>query len=341
MDSAVQHWFVLNHIPLTRSKSETPKAEIERFNTLGYGLLDIFAPTFVKMVEVNGKMVRKDVPLAFHYVFVRGTTDEVKKLCNLTNGFSFVLDRGSEFRYLTVSSREMEAFRIIARAYGNNLPCYTIDEVNLEEGDLIEVIDGNFAGLVGTYLPKKGSKSGNIILTVSQKFATVAYDIKASYVRILEFGKNTGRAYDQIDAFIPTLLKALRIFHTKEDLPSKLIGSLSVFCSRYEIVRLENPKTEAKLALLLMCANRILGNHERLACARIRFEKSSHAVTNPWTTALIRLLSGICFGDAAQFADGLALVSTLTSRQPLSASQCLIAAEYQYYQPLLSPDNIV
>lgn len=123
----------------------------------------------------------------------------------------------------------MRCFQIIAKAYENRLPYYSLQDIDLESGDLVEVVNGDFPGLVGTYIPRPKSKSGNIVLRVDQNLGTVAYDIKVSDVRVIEFARDSKRAYDQIDAFVPRLLKALRAQHDGDRMSGALVAQLSVF----------------------------------------------------------------------------------------------------------------
>lgn len=337
MDPTAPQWFVLNFVPLSSAHISTAQSIIDKFNHDRETPIDLFAPTFVKMVEINGKMQRKNISLTFHYIFVHGTLNDVKQLCSLSKGFSFIIDHAaSAHSYLTISDHEMKSFKIIARAYGHSLPCYTLDEINPVEGDLIEVIDGDFAGLIGTYIPRKGSKTGNIILNVSQKFATIAYDIKARYVRILEFGQNSRRAYDQIDAIIPHLLKALRLFSKDIILTTQLTATLSVFTRRYELTRLDNPKIDAKLSALLVYANHLLGNAEGESAARSRFRKVCHTMTNPWTSALVALLTAVTSEDKALFDENYEKILTEANGKKLSTLQKNILLEYEYYSTSFS-----
>lgn len=328
MDKVAVHWFVLNHIKLTNAKAATPQSEVAKFNTINNSSIELFAPTFVRMVERNGKPVRKDEPLTFHYVFVRGTTEDVKQLCSLPNGFSFVLNRGSESRYVTVSDKNMADFKAIARAYSNSLPCFSPDDIALEDGDLVEVVYGDFPGLTGTYIPKKGGKTGNIYIAVSHDLASVVYNIRAEYVRVLEFAKGSKRAYDQIEAFIPKLFKALRLYAADEPIPAPILSPLVIFCRRMSAVRIDNPKLDAKLQALLMCATHILGDTDGHAAATARFARRRNAITNPWLQALVLLLQATTTHNPALLHDGLALLSTLT---PTSSTHHLLLSEYTHH----------
>lgn len=91
MHADVSQWYVLNHIDSTLGKQEAVvRSKIEKFNLSQSASLEVFAPTFVSVVNIGGKCVRTEHPLTFHYVFVKGTFDAVKKLCGMAGGFSFV-----------------------------------------------------------------------------------------------------------------------------------------------------------------------------------------------------------------------------------------------------------
>lgn len=156
--ASTESWYVLNHVQAGFSKDAARKS-VERFNAYNEPALQIFAPSYCVREVVDGKTHLKNVSLTFHYVFVRGSFNDVKSLCSQSNGFSFLINKGAAERYATVSDCEMRNFMTIARAYENALPCFPLDDVDLEEGDIVEVIKGEFAGLRGTYMPRPRSKT--------------------------------------------------------------------------------------------------------------------------------------------------------------------------------------
>lgn len=320
-------WFVLNHISIPfREKADVA---VDRFNHSQGSDLELFAPTYVVRDVKNGEVKMRTVNLTFHYVFVRGRLEDVRMLCSHDNGFSFLIHHGGTERYATISDREMANFRNIARAYKNCLPYFPLDEIDLEEGDLVEVVNGDFPGLIGTYMPKSRSTSGNIILNIFNNVGTIAFDVKAKDVRVLEFSRKSTRANDQIDAIVPHLLKALRQYHQPETIPTGLIAKLSVFCRRMEIVRLNNRKLDARLKAVLYGCNMLLGNHQEAAGAKSCFEAIKDAVTNPWTRALTELIFAILDNDAGRLSDARAAMKQL---QPSSRYQHQLKEEYEYYE---------
>lgn len=319
-------WYVLNHI--STSFRTSAAREVDRFNGVEHAGLELFAPTYVVREEKNGEVRMKTARLTFHYVFVRGMFAQVKQLCGQSNGFSFVLNRSGASKYAVVSDREMAGFKNIARAYKNCLPYFSLSDIDLEDGDLVEVINGDFPGLVGTYMPKSRGKTGNIVLSIFNNVGTIAFDVRATDVRVLEFSGKSTRANDQIDAFIPQLLKALRLFHAGEALPAQLLAKLSIFCSRMEAVSLNNRKLNVKLQALLYGGNFVLGNMDVAERFAATYRKLSLSVTNEWTAALIALVFGVTTGDASLLATAYIRIRTLSAS---SRIQQMIVGEYEYY----------
>lgn len=321
-----RNWYVLNHI--SYSFRNMAQKTVDRFNAINATSLELFAPTYVVREEKRGELKFRTVNLAFHYVFVKGSFAEVKKLCGEPNGFSFLIDHGSEDRYAVIDDRKMAHFKNIARAYKNCLPYFPIDDVDLEEGDLVEVVRGDFPGLIGIYMPNAKGKTGNIVLNIYNKVGTVAFDVKVTDVRVLEFSRNSTRANDQIDAFVPNLLKALRYYDTDEALPTSLAAKLSVFCGRMGVVRLNNRKLNARLQVLLYAANYIIGNMADAEAAMEKFRRLNESVTNEWTKGLINLILSVVEKNPARIASGYKRLKNLDAS---SKAQRMVMDEYEYY----------
>lgn len=319
-------WYVLNFIG--ESFRDTPQKVVDRYNAKVEMPLELFAPTYVVREERQGEMKFRTVNLTFHYVFVRGEFYNIKRLCGQPNGFSFLIDRVSESRYATIDDTRMTHFMNIARAYKNCLPYFSLEDIDLEDGDLVEVVKGDFPGLIGSFIPNAKSKTGNIVLKVFNNVGTIAFNVKASDVRVLEFSKNFTRANDQIDAFVPHLLSALRSFYNNRPLTPALAAKLAVFCGRMEVVKLNNRKLDARLQILLYAAYTITGNSAMAATAFDKYRRVEDAVTNEWTKLLIDLIIAILQGNSKLLVTAS---EKLLSLDASSRAQKMIAAEYEYY----------
>lgn len=295
IDPDAPEWFVLNYI--NDSVRNSAARTVDNFNSSTGSALELFAPTYVTRVEQRGEVRFRTVRLTFHYVFVKGSLPEIKQLCSRDNGFSLLIDHAGDNRYATISDREMAQFKTITRAYRNCLPYFPLNDIDLESGDLVEVVRGDFPGLVGYYMPNEKSNTGNIILRVFNKVGTIAFNVRASDVRVLEFSRQSKRANDQIDAFVPHLLTALRHFDREEPLPTPLAAKLSVFCGRMEETRMNNRKLDARLQILLYAADMITGNLPAAEKALAKFSRLEESVTNDWTKGLVNLIKAVIRKD--------------------------------------------
>ncbi len=291
------HWYLLNYIAPALRRRETLMQAIQRVNATTPDAPPItpFLPEVVEAVENPDRSLRLvGRPLLYHYIFIHGTLDSVKQLATTLSGLSFVINRSATDparRYLTLTDEDLRNFRIIARRYANRLPFCTPDDAQLIQGDEVEVISGDFAGLRGIFIARRGSADGNIIVRANQQIGSIAYDIRAEQIRILRFAKDTRRAYDQIDAFIPRLLEAIDLYDSDRPLTPSLASALQIFTRRYSATEIPGAKFDAKVQALLWRANTILGNETEAAAARIRYERRAPSVTNPRTqTLLTRIL---------------------------------------------------
>lgn len=325
-----KHWFVLNFI--NKAGSPTPKRHIDRFNQEGHAL-ELFAPIFRPARVENGAVKHSERLLTFFYVFVRGEFEEVKALClRPDNGLSLLLDRGSARRYAVVSDSDMENFKIIARAHSNTIPFYRLEDIDLAEGDLVEVVGGAYDGLKGTFLPKRRSGKGNLVISASSSVGTILWDVSASAVRVLKFARDVRRPYDQLDAFVPKLFRVLRKFHSGEELGDKDKAVLMVFSQRMGSVSLDSSKCEVKLLSVLACVHFLLGDASSLACAQSRLERRRGSLTNAWTIAMCELLSSVVASDVARLSAAYASVRGLAAH-PTRAQRELLE-EFRHYLSL-------
>ncbi len=323
-----ERWFVLNHIPLSQSRQSRADAEIELFKRISGCDLFLFAPTLVKMVKGREKLRMQESPLLFHYVFVRGRLEDVRALCGATNGFSLIKDRAGSCGYLVISTAAVEAFMQVARMYHNEVPCFSTYEIDLEKGDEVEVVEGDFPGLRGTYIPKRGGRSGNLLIEVTQSLAAVVYDIKADYVRILKFAKGSKRPNDQMDAVIPKLYKAMRTYSAGGQLRREEMAPLLVFCRRMGSVKLETPKLNARLQVILLAIARLMGDREAEARAETRLQKYAAAMTNPSTRAFALLCEAVLTHTPSLLSEGAEFLDISVKT---SIFQNSLRNEYAFY----------
>lgn len=320
-------WYVLNFIK-TGPKSNA-KRSVDIFNERNGTALEVFAPTIVKAVMREGKIIMHESPLTYHYVFVRGTEAQIKALCcENNNGFSFMLNRSSEARYATLTDSQMDIFRTVAAAQRNELPFYDIQDIDILAGDKVEIAEGPFKGLQGVFMPRKRSNSGDFAIAVTQTIGTVVLDVKARYVRILEFAPGTKRPYEIIDSFVPKFMEALLAVNKGASLDVKQVSTLSIYCRRMEYARLDNPKINAKRLVLLFGAARLTGQEALAAKALKELDKCLPSVSSDSEKALISLILGAVTGNREILQQGF---DELSAVNPLKRTHRTLLDYYNIF----------
>lgn len=279
-----KQWYVLNFV--SRGGTARLHQVIDRFNQ-PQERVELFAPIMRRAVLAAGKVIFREKLLTYFYIFVRGTLGDVKELCaQPDNGLSLMLNRGSQSRYATISDSAMESFKVLTRAYTNTIPIFDIADVDLQAGDKVEIVAGQYAGLTGTYMPKPRSNRGNVVLAVTSAVGAVVWNVEAKYVRILEFAPASRRQYDLLDAYIPHLVAMVDKFKRGEELTDGERTRLTVFNSRMGLAHANNPKFEAKLLAALATTQFLLGDTKSLPATLDRYNRLSHHITNPNTLSL-------------------------------------------------------
>lgn len=135
-----QKWFAL----VTRSRAEKKVAEriSEQWNT--------FLPLQTQWRQWSDRKKKIQVPLIPSFIFVKTTERELSKIVQ-DDGIVRVL------RYLgkpaIVRDEEIEVLRLIT---ANTDKIQTITPIDLSKGDLVEVLQGPFAGLKASYINHRG-----------------------------------------------------------------------------------------------------------------------------------------------------------------------------------------
>lgn len=310
-------WYILT-VARANDKTHTElERRVERFNRpsgkdsmpAGAGL-QLFAPTYVEMRDRGSRVQRIRKPLACNYIFLRGYLDTLRRFRSLYADYNLIRDRARD-GYLTVSDHDLDNFRRVAAAYRNNMPCFRPDEVELQKGDRVRILqEGPFHGVEGVLVTSKGKDGGRVVISIANLLAVETVEISPAYIQVIEFAKGSKHIYDKLDSFEPRLRKAIQLLLKKRSQTASAGGAklnsgvemtggvkltleesapLDYFLRRFGQVTPESPKTAARLECLLMAAAALTGRTEEWRHHRALFLKALPSVTNAATR--IRLLS--------------------------------------------------
>lgn len=268
-------WFVLNYVPISLASSRKKAADwVDNYNASNHTNLELFAPTFFVPVTKNGRKEIKRKPLVFHYVFINGDLPVVKDFCTKRFGFSFVISNqgNGKKEYAILSDKAMENFRKIALFYSNSLPFYPLDNVDLEDGDLVRVVEGPFAGLEGYFFPKAKSAYGRIVLQIAKNIGTAVFDVSTKYIQIIQFSRNSKAKYHVLERFIPKFNQIEKKAKEGTPLDEGDVATLALFIRRMSLVKFDQHPADEKLSKLLLVSARLIGDAETEALALSRLK---------------------------------------------------------------------
>lgn len=243
-DKGDKLWYILSSSDGIKSLEEQLAAVTAMRERRGDAPVDYFMPTCIEQASLFGKPTMRRRKLMGNYIFVHDSYSNILEIKSVIPSLWLLPhpDREREDkRFMTLSDSEMEVFKAIARAYANELPCYPMDLVDLEEGDKVQIVGGDYDGLCGTLQCSQGRNGGRVLMAIGNLFLVATPDISPQYIRILQFGKGNRHPYRKFEAHLPRALQALT--HLREagnrndgstGLTTEDITAMSVFVGRFE-----------------------------------------------------------------------------------------------------------
>ena len=269
----VKQWYVLSAKTGIKALEQQFDAVSALRQRRGDSPVEYFMPTCVEQSSTFGKPSMRRRKLMGSYVFVHDTYSgiiEIKAIVDSLWLLPHPDHNQSERRYMTLSDSEMAAFKAIARAYANELPCYRIDSVELDEGDLVEIIGGEFDGMRGMLQCSQGRNGGKVLMAVGNLFLVATPNISPQYIRILQFGKGNRHPYRKFEAHLSRALLALA--HAKDagktadadnGLTDADIAAMTVFTGRFEALQPATVNIASQHATLMLMSYAALGDREK------------------------------------------------------------------------------
>ena len=142
-DGQPVRWYVMLLPSSHRGMATGLKEERERRIKHGESVFDYFAPSYVEVKKMKGKLVKTDRPLLYNYVFIRASVDEIFKLKQYLPQYNFLpkVKGEKEDYYPYLSDKAMENLKWIANSYSNVLPVYIPKAETLVKGDRIRITE--------------------------------------------------------------------------------------------------------------------------------------------------------------------------------------------------------
>ncbi len=303
--------------------------------------VEYFMPICVEMSTLFGQARMRRRKLLGNYIFMRDTYRNILEAKQVVESMWLLPHpdhKEGRHEFMTISDHDMDMFRAIARAYANELPCYPIGMVDLEEGDKVEIVGGDFDGMSGTLQCSQGRNGGKVMMAIGDLFIVATPDVKPQYIRILEFGKGNRHPYRQFEAHLPRAMQALKHLYgsDKEDgLTTEDLAAMTIFTGRYEALMPATVNLASQHATLMLMSYVALRNGFQAAKWREKCRELLTKVKSETQRAWQLAFMFAATREPGLREDALSIVSTWTIA-PNDRKRAMVAAALESFTPSLS-----
>lgn len=172
------HWYAMRD--LKRSN-----ARVLAYMLLAEAGLEVFTPMATRLITVNGKRVKSQVPIMHDLLFVNGCRQNLDPVVQKVPTLQYRFKRGGkQGEPIIVPEEDMRRFISVVN-YSNSPKFYSADELStLMCGRRIRIVGGLLDGYEGQLQTIRGSKSKNIVI-VLQSLLAVSVEITDEFIELL------------------------------------------------------------------------------------------------------------------------------------------------------------
>ncbi len=328
-------WYVLHTGRFVKRTSLELEREAARRRMMNLPEWTYFAPMLVEESKRNAKTVQK--PMCLNYVFVRSTVCEIQMFRQTHPEYNLIRKKATERHrpeYLSVTDRDMQMFMIVAKAYRNGVPCYTAaDMKRLNKGDRVRIIGGEFSGVEGILLTRKGKDGGYVVINVCNRIAVPTLCIRSKYIKVVAFSEDNDHLYKKMFGYYPKIRRAMRNHNGGRGIDDADRRSVSAFLSRYGEINVASDKMRGKYMAFVMMSHKVAGNEAECRYYMRECLASLPSVTNPTTRALIYTALFACTLNALYLNKAEELASSWDTLRLTKKQKDIIEDLLLYRQP--------
>lgn len=301
VDKSLKQWYVLSARGSVKHLEQQFSALSASRLRNGEEAVEYFMPTCVVASSLFGESTMTRKKLVGNYIFVHDSYNAILDMKRSMDSLWLLPHPDSNQdgkRYMTISDHDMAVFKAIAVAYANELPCYPIGMVDLEEGDKVEIVGGEFDGVCGTLQCRQGHNGGKVLMAVGNLFLVSTPDIRPQYIRILQFGKGNRHPYRKFEAHLSRAILALNHLFDRNasGLTTEDVAAMAVFVGRFEALKPATVNIASQHATLMLMSYTALQDKEKAAhwlhCCRTLLPKVKSDTQRAWQLVFMYVSTG-------------------------------------------------
>ena len=271
-DLKTVRWYVLT-LPTTGvarrdriSPAKSLDAELSRRKRRGETLFEYFAPSYVEVRKVDGKMVNTKRPLLFNYVFVRSSVEEIFQMKRTLPLYNFLprVSSGGMTHFPYLSDDEMGNLRWVAESYSNELPVYVPDSDRLLKGDRVRITSGYFTGMEAEVVIQPGGGHKDVMARILDCMWVPLLEVKPGEYELIELNTKGKHVYTHLDndRLSEGMHKALGRYYLSGKLGKEDELLVREVLKGYASLRVETDVMRCKVYSLLLPAYKLLDQEE-------------------------------------------------------------------------------
>lgn len=302
-DSKKVRWYVLvlpygHHGSLSSGLQE----ELDLRKRNGEKVFEYFAPTYVEVKSVRGKMVKTTRPLLYNYVFVHASEADIYNMKRSTMQRYNFLPRVREedkqyYPYLTDAA--MENLRWVARAYDDVLPVYTPEPDKLMKGDKVRITEGQFMGVEATVMIQPGAGQKSVMVCVDDWLWVPLIQVKQGQYEVVSLNDDGKHLYTKLDndRLFTKMHEAIGHHHSTEGVTDEDRRLAQEILNQFRNLEMPTPVLRCKHYSLLLPAHLILGNTDEMNMLQSKIESVLRGVKAEQAAALLLTTLYGCTGS--------------------------------------------
>lgn len=296
-DLKTVRWYVLT-LPTTgvarRDKISPAKsldAELSRRERRGEPLFEYFAPSYVEVRKVGGKMVNTKRPLLFNYVFIHASVEGIFQMKRTLPLYNFLprLSSGGTTRFPYLSDSEMGNLRWVAESYSNELPVYVPDSDRLLKGDRVRITSGYFTGMEAEVVIQPGGGHKDVMARILDCMWVPLLEVKPGEYELIELNTKGKHVYTHLDndRLRDGLHDALGRYHASGSVAEEDIRLAEEVLRFYASLRVDTDVMRCKVYSSLLPAYKLLGEEDEFARLFATMRSMLPLVKAPQSRALL------------------------------------------------------
>lgn len=264
-NSRVVRWYVMVLPSCHKGPAKGLQQELERRLRKGEPAFEYFAPSYVEVKNIGGKMMYGKHSLLYNYVFIRASESEIfrlKQVLPLYNFLPRVKEKDREY-YPYLSDTAMENLRWVARSYSEVLPVYIPEPAKLMKGDRVRITEGLFKGVEASVIIQPGAGQKDIMVCVDNWMWIPLLHVSPGQYEVIALHTGHKHVYTRFDndRILYGLHEALGHHYTAQGITEEDRHLAIKTLQQYAGLQMDTDIMRSKLYALLLQAHTILGNH--------------------------------------------------------------------------------